>query len=79
MIACVKRGFTRVKARHAYLAFKNNSRQEQVSVYDAMQWASEAWESVSVETIRNCWHHAGILWDPRKLPGILNPCDEEAL
>jgi hypothetical protein len=76
VIACVKRGFTRVKARRAYVAFKENRRLEQVSVYDAMQWANEAWGSVTAETISNCWQHAGILWDPRKLPGILNPCDE---
>jgi hypothetical protein len=78
VIACVKRGFTRVKAKRAYLAFKEKRSLDQVSVYDAMQWANEAWESVTAETISNCWQHAGILWDPRKLPGILNPCDETA-
>lgn len=46
-----------------------------MDVYDAMEWAKEAWDSVKPEVVQNCWYHAGIVVDPRKIASVLNPLD----
>ncbi|RLO05394.1 hypothetical protein DYB28_009982 [Aphanomyces astaci] len=33
----------------------------EVSLLQAMEWAKEAWHSVTQDTIANCWRHTGIL------------------
>ena len=34
-----------------------------VDVLQAMQWAQEAWETVTRPTVANCWHHTEIIDD----------------
>lgn len=72
IIAQVKRNFTKIKARNAYRLYKSRQAQKKVDVYEAMDWAKEAWNSVKPDAIRRCWYHSGIVGDPRNISGLLS-------
>ena len=39
----------------------DNNKPPAVLVNEAIRFIKKAWDSVSVETIRNCWYHSGLI------------------
>jgi hypothetical protein len=47
-----------------FLNEERDNRNRRANIREAIEFASKAWEGVTSVTIKNCWHHAGILQEP---------------
>ena len=60
IIQCFKGHYRRSHLRHI-VDLMDNNKPPAVLVNEAIRFIKKAWDSVSVETIRNCWYHSGLI------------------